>query len=333
MKITTIILIAAIALTPTCNAQLAVSSTQSGSSYCDSMPIAAVAALVGTGAFQFCMHYTKEYSRVGDVFNVLATISGPAIAGSAVVFSIPVITGCTNGAITQFVGVLGTTALGYAHFTVTSTARTCSGIGSWAITVGGVTTPYRVEFHATTAEQTIEQWPTLNVAGELDIHQDPLSGTLEICPETAPCFGELEVHQDPICTETAPCFHEINSTVDVSIMGNVSINQTNLPPPPEPGFNGSLYILILVVIMALVHIGETRKDNVYRAAAAFLLLLAPFIMLWEREQLGFNHIFDGNGLRLALPFVFIHWAIATYLAYPKDYEESEKDSQKKGGKN
>lgn len=112
---------------------------------------------------------------------------------------------------------------------------------------------------------------------------------------------------------TTPHIAVENLTVNATIMGNVSINQTNLPEQPQQGFDGSLYILVCIMIAVMIHLGQSNKNKGHYAFAGFLSLVAGFVLFWELDRTGFNNL--KNGVVLAGIFMFMHVALASYLFY------------------
>lgn len=159
-------IMAFVCLVPAVNGQLAVSSSMGGpGTYCQAVPVAAVAALVASGSFSFCLGFVSEYARIGDAVLLGTTFTGPAVAGATFAFTIPAIQGCTAGTITTAApNQVGTTGFISARVLITTTGRQCSGIGQWAITVAAQTSILYMPFAAHSLEQNIEQWPVLHAA-------------------------------------------------------------------------------------------------------------------------------------------------------------------------
>lgn len=318
-------------------------------------------ASIGNGYINFCVTYPSIVAagstfQVISILTAPPTVS-PMFNSAAVAFS--AISGCTEGASpTQLSpstnGVIGTMVTQGTTFTMTTGSDQCDFVAGVTLAIGVTVLQIysaTISMMARTEDLRVDNFNflcdapgivpnsysettttcndvifslsgtinavmsgalalsgTLTVSDDANgwtIHQDPISGSLTICPVSAPCYHVLS--------------GALNSTV--SINGNVSVNQTNLPPQPKDGWDGSLYILVTVLGLIIAHLGESRRDNVYRVFGGLLLLVGAYIIVWELQRLGFNNVLDGYGLGFAIGFILIQACVALYLMYPKSKEE------------
>ncbi len=291
----------------------------------DSTSVAAIALGVDAGALDSRITYPCGPLESGHEYGWVWSIDGPHLLTAAVAASTTTVYsrtyyGCTlvgvDSEIDQFNTVISHSIYS-SHFTFNSGSNVCHVETTLTFTFMVLTTTssivHRYEF-SMYADEHNEQIYLCNATGDTPVSFDTSADTC-----TTPHINAT-VHQDQACGATAstPCHlkhQNFTATADVFIG-----NQTVDFPPAQPGFNGSVYILLLVFVLALAHLGELHRNQIYRMIAGGILLMASFVMLWELDRLGFNNTYHGFGLYLGLVFMLVQWALAGYLLTPKNYE-------------
>jgi len=292
-----------------------------------------------------------EFSRVGDLFQISMQFTSPALVGSTVLVSAVAVSGCTIGAITQASNILGGLGVGWARATVTTTSRTCSAVIQWAITIAGNTNIFYSGFTSTTKEQTIEQWPALAIsqsgawaiaddANGWAVHQDPLSGTIEVEADDivgsldgmATAIQSLDRLRIQVCgsagdVEAGDCeaWDQIatfgsNDTVN-NTLNAVFPDKLHLCGPPVPG-NASACPPVAASAVAHVDFpGDANAPNLTWLAllCVFIVLIATFWWLGMAYALGWSiaafiaHVVPG--LPFSLPIALVMLVLGVALQY------------------
>lgn len=177
-------------------------------------PVVATAS-TGVGFVNFCVDY-PESVQPGEVFGISATLTAPTTV-------LPVFTtaanayvadaGCTEGTPSVIVptsnGVFGTQWTSVTSMTLTAGSMRCAFSAFATLTVAAAP----LQFYNTVLLLNVRtENASIELSGELDVHQDPLS-------------GELDIHQDQACgaAEGTPChLRHQNFTADVAI-GNQTV--------------------------------------------------------------------------------------------------------------
>lgn len=290
-------------------------------------PVASTAN-TGAGFINFCVYYPHTVMP-GSAFNVMSVLTAPttvAPAFTAAINAFSATIGCTEGTPSNLVpttnGITGTIITHITSFTMTANSEACLGSATASLTVAAIPLQIYIvglPISILTENVRVDNFNYLCDAPGIAPTIYSTSGTTCNDPNinnnnnNNAISGSLTVS---VCPEASPCFIESNSTL--SINGNVSINQTNLPPEPKPGFDGSLYILVCIMIAVLVYLAQTREQGLY-AFAGFLSLAAGFILYREMDRIGLT------SLTLASIFTFLHLALAGYLFYLTAYEENPQE--------
>lgn len=170
----------------------------------------------------------------------------------------------------------------------------------------------------------------------VDIRVDPASLYVFNCgatgtttnaadPDTSTCNDPEQTVTCIDCTDTVT-IGDTNVTVNVqaNLTGNLtggSGNQTT-----APGFDGSLYVLLTAVGIALAHVGGINRANGPRILGGAFVFAGSLAIFRELERLGFNHM-EESTISMALLVMAIQWVAAVALMIPKDYEEEQEETE------
>lgn len=269
---------------------------------CYSQEGPALSQLIGPGVIVGCINYPERVYGNAASFRVDASFHGPPIGATATVQTSLIQTqtgnvysGCSSDSSSgslQDTGLVTSTWMISRSISqrVLMSNPECSGVVRITVAVAPLTGAAVTIFdHLFSFNVISVQYEQYNFMALCDNSVTPVTGgfsncpelTVEICPESGPCFLD-------ICPEESPCFIESNSTL--SINGNVIINQTNLPPVPEEGAVASLYVLMLFVALVLAHLGEKTNRTGYVMFSGILFLVVGFVSIWEQSKLGFDQV-------------------------------------------
>ncbi len=290
-------------LAPSVSAQS--SATNGANGYCVDFNMPKITAVIEAGIISMCIQF-KDVGRIGDATKVSYTINGPVIHVAATVAgSLQNEVGCVETLepppTTSTIGTI-TAWSRYTDLLITDT--TCT--GSARITVSYLTTTI-VDVHMAF---TI-------VARDDVLLVDSLNRLCEASVHLAAC--------NPVDFSSNTT---VNGTFNAQVFtGNTSVNTTvNVAAgngTADSGWDGSLYILVCIMIAVLWHLAAHNRDNMALIIAAVLNLIAAFILYWELDRIGFNNIGD-NGIILAGVFMVLHLCLAGLL-FIKSASETEKE--------
>lgn len=175
-----------------------------------------IIGIIGAGGADWYVSYPTDVPTTGT-YHVAVTASTTAAATANIALTAGSFqgNGCTIG---SFTSDTAATSQASGYFPVTVTAAHCFGSVRLAITSGSTTiTAIRASFQIAADTVTVSDdangWaltgiPTppsaLTISGELDIHQDPVTGELKICGQEGECgviqttteFGNVTVNNE-----------------------------------------------------------------------------------------------------------------------------------------
>lgn len=275
-------------------------------------------ANIGAGDINYCV-YVPQTIQPGMSFQVVGTLTAPPSVLPTFTTAAAAFTslGCTESGPTTIVpttnGVVGTQWTATSLMTMTS--EQCIINSGASLTIGAVPLMiYNTILSVGVATENIRIDNFNYLCDAPGIAPNAYSTTGTVCNDVL--FGNNTVS----INNTVPV--SINNTIgNITINGNFSLNGTSGTGSAEPqGFNGSLYILLAAIGLALARTAEIRGHHGYRVVAGGIFLMAPLAMMKELERLGFNHM-DDTALSFALIFFAIQWCLAVYLFIPKDDTE------------
>jgi hypothetical protein len=276
---------------------------QSDNNHCIQMDNNAVLGLSVAGDSTLCVQFPTWVPMRG-IYTITANVEGPdvvAVAGIPIAmthaWTLQSVSGCTAGTVSQNIQNTLLGSNGAVSIPLTMTSDVCTGSLRLVLSVTGVGLVWQ---------------PLINFA--IRVVQTDFDVTNRLCNFSAtgdPCI-------QPVVTVEGVNLVVNNNLTSNGTMGNTTVNIEAEPP----GFDGSLYVLLVAIGLALARTGEVRNNHGYRMVAGGIFLMAPFAMMKELERLGFNHM-GNKSMSVALLFFAINWILAIYLLLPKDEEETQ----------
>lgn len=289
-----------------------------------------ISQLIGPGDIVGCIAYPPEVPMNTDSFRLDVWFDGPPLIGVGSTVSTSLIqlqtgtslTGCVNDAGSGSVHDTGVVSSAWGFSRSISqrfemTGGMCSGVYRMTVAVSPavgmavVVLDHHFAFDVISREYTQFQFQAI-CNNTVSINS---AGLFTTCPQVSIDIADDTTDDGML---TVPGNLTVNVAENITINENATLNGT--VGQQEPGFDGSLYILMMVFVLALAHLGETRRDNNYRVIGGFITLVAGFILLWELNRLGFDNLGD-NMLYAAIGWMFVHFWIALYLLIPKTWED------------